>query len=184
MRSYIFFFTIVLLCLMMAGCSGTSRKGKGASYSGAKAVVVAPTPWDSSKHRMVKTTAYSHKENEPGAVGRKNAIGTTLRYGMVRSAAADWSRYPLGTQFRISGSPFLYEIDDYGSALVGTNTIDLFKPTLGQMREWGVRQVNISIVKWGSFEESQKWLGNRLQYPHVAQMHRCIQYHQRNGVRH
>ncbi len=182
MKSYDIFVIINLFCLIMAGCSGTSQKSKGSSYSGAK-VVVAPTPWNSSRHRMVKTTAYSHKENEPGAEGRKNAIGTTLRYGMVRSAAADWSRYPLGTQFRISGSPFLYEIDDYGSALVGTDTIDLFKPTLGKMREWGVQQVNITIVKWGSFETSLQCLGKRLQYPHVAQMHRCIQYHQRNGVR-
>jgi 3D (Asp-Asp-Asp) domain-containing protein len=183
MKSLVCFFIISLFCLIWAGCSGTSSKGKRASHSGAKAVVAAPTPWNSNRHRMVKTTAYSHKENEPGAEGRKNSIGTTLRYGMVRSAAADWSKYPLGTQFRISGSPFLYEIDDYGSALVGTDTIDLFKPTLGQMKEWGVRQVNITIVKWGSFETSQQWLGKRLQYPHVAQMHRCIQYHQRNGVR-
>ena len=43
------------------------------------------------------------------------------------SAAADWSRFPLGTRFQIVGTQDRYVIDDYGGALVGTNTIDLYK---------------------------------------------------------
>ena len=58
-------------------------------------------------------------------------MGKPLRFGMVRSAAADWSRYPVGTRFRIVGKPYEYVIDDYGSALVGTDTIDLYKPSGG-----------------------------------------------------
>lgn len=140
-------------------------------------------PWDSTKRRKVRTTAYSHKENEPGAVGRLNAIGTTLRYGLTRSAAADWSRYPLGTRFRIEGSPIIYEIDDYGSALVGTNTIDLFKPSLRLMNEWGSRHVDIKIIEWGSFEESNSWLGKRLKYPHCRAMYYSIQRHMQTSSR-
>ncbi|MEM0969571.1 MAG: hypothetical protein AAGJ31_09495, partial [Verrucomicrobiota bacterium] len=81
---------------------------------------------------LVRTTAYCDAENEAGGkYGNKTALGTVLRgSGKMRSAAADWSRYPLGTRFRIVGSPQIYEIDDYGSALVGTDTLDIYQPTL------------------------------------------------------
>ena len=65
--------------------------------------------------------------------------GTLLKYGAVRSAAADWSVYPVGTTFKIKGLPYTYVVDDYGSALVGTNTIDIFHPSLQSMREWATR---------------------------------------------
>ena len=40
-------------------------------------------------------------------------------------------------------------IDDYGFALAGTNTIDLYKPTRASMDTWGVRRVTIDILEWG-----------------------------------
>ena len=130
--------------------------------------------WTSKKKRNVRTTAYSHEENEPGAYGRLNAIGTTLKYGKVRSAAADWSRYPLGTRFRIRGEPYIYEIDDFGSALVGTDTIDLYRPNLKLMYAWGVRHVDIDIIKWGSFENSARILSQRTRYWHCRKMYNDI----------
>jgi 3D (Asp-Asp-Asp) domain-containing protein len=94
-------------------------------------------------------------EMEKGGIyGRKNAKGTILKYGRLRSAAADWSVYPVGTLFRIKGQPYIYEVDDYGSALVGTRTIDLYKPTLSSMRDWGVRHVDIEILRFGSYKQS------------------------------
>lgn len=45
-------------------------------------------------------------------------------------------------------------IDDYGGALVGTNTIDLYTPSRAAMRRWGVRHVQIEILHWGSDGES------------------------------
>lgn len=125
----------------------------------------------SQRTRLVRTTAYSHMENEPGAPGRMNAAGTILKYGSVRSAAADWSVYPLGTKFRIKGQPHIYVIDDYGSALVGTNTIDIFKPTLRSMRHWGTRKAEITIVQWGSYERSVRLLKGRTRYAHCYRMH-------------
>ena len=104
--------------------------------------------------KTVRTTAYSHQEADSQPYGRKNAAGTNLKYGKVRSAAADWSVYPMGTVFRIEGEPYIYEVDDYGSALVGTQTIDLYKPTMSSMRKWGVRHVDIEILRWGSFQKS------------------------------
>lgn len=126
----------------------------------------------SIRKRFVRTTAYSHMEKEPGAPGRLNASGTTLKYGKtIRSAAADWSLYPLGTQFRIKGLPYTYVVDDYGSALCGTNTVDLFFPSLKLMRKWGTREVEIEVIKWGSVRESFRFLKGRRKYNHCNRMY-------------
>ncbi len=122
--------------------------------------------------RHVRTTAYSCKENEKGGkYGSNNAVGTRLQYGQVRSAAADWSRYPVGTKFRIVGQPHVYVIDDYGSALVGTDTIDFYKPTLRMMNDWGVRHIDIEILQWGCFHRSAEILKARTRYSHTRKMY-------------
>ena len=77
------------------------------------------------------------------------------------SAAADWSRFPLGTRFQIVGTQERYIIDDYGGALVGTNTIDLYKTSRRAMHLWGVRHVDIDIIEWGSKQQSLKVLAPR-----------------------
>lgn len=124
----------------------------------------------------VRTTAYCHDESDHIVYGRLTALGTRLKYGAVRSAAADWSRYPVGTRFRISGQPdVIYEVDDYGSALVGTGTIDLYHPTRKAMNNWGVRNVDIEVVEWGSFEESVSIMSERSRWPHVRRMLNDIQ---------
>ena len=121
--------------------------------------------------RTVRTTAYCHDESDHVAYGNRNAIGTPLKFGSVRSAAADWSRYPLGTMFRISSQPgVIYQVDDYGSALVGTDTIDLYKPTRDQMNDWGVRHVDIEVIKWGCYQNSMQIIKDRTRYPHVRKM--------------
>lgn len=94
----------------------------------------------------VRTTAYTHTE----AGGGRNAVGTRLSGKNVMSASADWSRWPLGTKFRIVDTNEVFRIDDYGSAVVGTGTIDLYKPTRLAMNKWGVRSVDIDILEWGS----------------------------------
>ncbi len=134
-----------------------------------------PTYTDNSRTRYLRATAYSHMEKEPGAPGRKNAAGTTLKYGSTRSAAADWSRLPLGTKFKVVGKPGVtYVVDDYGSALVGTNTIDFFYPSLRAMRNWGTRKVTIQIIQMGSFERSAKLLKGRLHAKHCRKMYYAI----------
>ena len=125
----------------------------------------------SDRTRYVRTTAYSHMEHEVGAPGRMNASGGILKYGSVRSAAADWSVYPLGTKFRVKGQPYTYVVDDYGSALVGTNTIDIFKPSLRSMRAWGTRKIEITVIQWGSYGRSERMLSGRTRYGHCRRMH-------------
>ncbi|MGB9475187.1 MAG: 3D domain-containing protein [Candidatus Udaeobacter sp.] len=114
----------------------------------------------------VRTTAYTHTEGS----GCHNAIGSRLAGSKVMSAASDWSRYPLGTRFRISATNEEYIIDDYGWALVGTDTIDLYKPSRLEMKRWGVRRVDIEILEWGSDEQSLKVLGPRCKHRRVQQM--------------
>jgi hypothetical protein len=77
---------------------------------------------------------------------------------------------PLGTRFRMAGDPQEYVIEDYGSALVGKQTIDLYMPTRRLMHNWGVRFVDIEILEWGSKIMSLKLLEGRLHHDHVRVM--------------
>src|SRR6266566_8316972 len=114
----------------------------------------------------VRTTVYTHTESG----GAHNALGSYLSGRHVMSAASDWSRYPLGTRFRIADTNEEYVIDDYGVALIGTDTIDLYKANRLAMKQWGVRHVDIAILEWGSEEESLKVLGPRCKHRCVRQM--------------
>ncbi len=148
-------FKIILLgvtACSLASCSSTVPGRSGARIS------------------AVRTTAYTHSESDHIIYGARTAVGTNLKYGNVRSAAADWSVYPVGTVFQIEGLPYVYQVDDYGSALVGTNTIDLYKPDKATMKAWGVRNVNIRVIKWGSFSKSLSILRPRTAYPHIRRM--------------
>ena len=132
-------------------------------------------------NRVVRTTAYTHSESDHVGYGPKNAIGTYLKYGSrVRSAAADWSVYPLGTKFKIKGEPYTYVIDDYGSALVGTATIDIYQPSKLLMRQWGRRVVEIEIIEWGSSRLSMEKLSDRRAYKHCRQMYAALQEQSRH----
>ncbi len=125
----------------------------------------------SDRSRVVRTTAYTSSESDHLIYGDKNATGTVLRYNnRVRSAAADWSFYPVGTTFRIRGLPYLYVVDDYGSALLGTGTVDIYKPTKDIMNVWGTRKVEITVVQWGSFTRSAELLRQRTGYEHCRKM--------------
>jgi len=121
--------------------------------------------------KKVRTTAYTHTE----AGGRKNALGTRLASGNVKSAAADWSRFPVGTKFQIVMTGEVYQVDDYGSALIGTETIDLYKPSRMTMNNWGVRFVDIKILEWGSSEKSIALLQPRMRNAHVREMVASLQ---------
>jgi len=138
----------------------------------------------SERVRFVRTTAYTCSEADHLQYGSKNATGTPLKYGSrVRSAAADWSVYPVGTVFKIKGMNQLFVIDDYGSALTGTGTIDIYTPTKSHMNTWGRRNVEISIVQWGSYERSAELLSKRTHHSHCRQMHTAIQHRIGGGSR-
>jgi 3D (Asp-Asp-Asp) domain-containing protein len=152
-----------ILCSTFCSCSSTSPSLAGAKvYQGGQV--------DNATYYKVKTTAYSHVEADSLQYGKKNAAGGELQYGMVRSAAADWSVFPLGTVFKIEGTPYTYQVDDYGRALVGTKTIDLYKPSMAGIKDWGARDVKIKVLKWGSYAQSMNVLSERQSYAHVRAM--------------
>jgi 3D (Asp-Asp-Asp) domain-containing protein len=86
------------------------------------------------------------------------------------SAAADWSRWPAGTIFRVVSTGQLYRVDDYGWALAGRNTIDLYMATARDMNIWGARPELIQIVQWGDPQESLRRLAPHTKYRHIRRM--------------
>ena len=132
--------------------------------------------YSNERVRHVRTTAYHCSESDHLQYGSMNATGTPLKYtNRVRSAAADWSVYPVGTVFKIKGMSQLFVVDDYGSALTGTGTIDIYTPSKAHMAPWGRRNVEISIVRWGSYAPSAELLSARTHHSHCRQMYANIQ---------
>jgi len=157
------FFPAVLAALLLAGCA-TGRKLPPFEKPLARAPV-----------QSVRTTAYTHTESDHIKHGRKTAAGTTLRRGGINSAAADWSRWPLGTKFRLAETGEIYEVDDYGWMLAGTNTIDLYQTSRSAMNRWGVRRVTIEIIEWGDPQRSHSILKPRTRFAHVKRMVRQLE---------
>lgn len=150
---------LALVAIFLTGCAETQTQKKTASRKAASFHV--------GQQVTVRTTAYTH--SEPG--GRKNGCDGRLRFGgSVYSAAADWSWMPLGTRFRMCSNNRVYVIEDYGSALVGRQTIDLYVPSRREMNRWGVRHEQIEILEWGSPVMSLKLLEGRQRNAHVRQM--------------
>jgi 3D (Asp-Asp-Asp) domain-containing protein len=106
-------------------------------------------PLKRSAYMKVRTTAYTHTESDHIKYAASSALGTPLQSGSIRSAAGDWARWPVGTKFMILATGQIYQIDDYGWALAGRNTIDLYCPSRSEMNGWGVRRVTIQILEWG-----------------------------------
>jgi len=86
------------------------------------------------------------------------------------SAAADWSRWPAGTIFRLLSTGQIYQVDDYGWALSGRNTIDLYMATPADMNAWGARTESIQVLSWGNSEESLRLLAPHQDYRHIKRM--------------
>jgi 3D (Asp-Asp-Asp) domain-containing protein len=101
--------------------------------------------------------------------GSKRAVAV-LRQPRIGSAAADWSRWPQGTTFRLLSTGQIYRVDDYGWALSGRNTIDLYMATSREMNNWGARQEPIQILQWGSPEESLRLLMTHQNHKHIRRM--------------
>jgi 3D (Asp-Asp-Asp) domain-containing protein len=88
----------------------------------------------------------------------------------IGSAAADWSRWPAGTVFRLLSTGQNYRVEDYGWALSGRNTIDLYMANQRAMNTWGARPETIEILKWGDPQESLQFLRGHQDYRHIKRM--------------
>lgn len=162
MRGIVNTFALGLAVLSLAACAGRPLP----KYE--KPLARAPL-------MKVRTTAFTHSESDHRRYGRRNALGSELLCGDIRSAAADWSRFPAGTTFRVVATGEVYCVDDYGWMLAGTNTIDLYTPTRRDMNAWGVRRVTIEILSWGDVRKSYAVLKPREKHRHVRRMVRQIE---------
>lgn len=149
-------FPLLLLLVCLAGC--------------ARPLPRYERPLAHSRLQYVRTTAYTHTESDHRRYGRSTAMGTRLRYDSLHSAAADWARWPAGTVFRIRETGETCQVDDYGWALAGTNTIDLYKPSRAEMHRWATRHVHIEILQWGDPWHSYRLLKPVQRYRHVKRM--------------
>ncbi len=120
--------------------------------------------------QSVVASAYTHSEKDHRKYGRKTALGTTLQYGEVTTAATDWSRWPVGTRFRVRETGREYVVEDYGWALAGTNRVDLYFDSRSGMNAWGLRRVEIEILEWGDDARSYRILKGREKHRHVKRM--------------
>ena len=126
----------------MPRCLNLALAGALACFVVGCATQSKPTLTSGQRIPKVRTTAYTHHE---GGSGAHNAVGAYLSGRHVLS-------------------------DDYGNALVGTDTIDLYKTTRSDVRKWGVRYVDIDILQWGSDEQSLKVLAPRSKHNGVRKM--------------
>lgn len=155
--------TLLGLTLLLAGCAENGQMGKTKGSN------------PSHEQKVIKTTAYTDSESGHRSYGTKNAIGTRLQSGSINSAAADWSHFPVGTKFRIVDNNTTYVVDDYGPALIGTDTIDLYVTSPKIMNQWGARRVKIEVLEKGSYEKSLQVLKPRQGIWYARQMVRNIQ---------
>ena len=127
-----------------------------ASYSGAGLEKFSLKPTTTTK--IVKTKG-----------GKKKRLTVTTK-PQIGSAAADWSRWPAGTVFRLISTGQVYRVEDYGWALAGRNTLDLYMPSRSAMNSWGAREENIQILQWGDPAASLRLLQGHQGYRHIRRM--------------
>ena len=102
--------------------------------------------------------------------GAKRAVAVSSKPPRIGSAAADWSRWPMGTTFRLLSTGQMYRVEDYGWALSGRNTIDLYMSNQRDMNTWGARQEPIQILHWGDTQQSLQVLQSHTDYKHIKRM--------------
>jgi 3D (Asp-Asp-Asp) domain-containing protein len=125
-------------------------------------------PFSTEEKRTTTTTTTRVTKKAKG--GSKRAIAVAKKPPKIGSAAADWGRWPAGTTFRLISTGQIYRVDDYGWALSGRNTIDLYMATSRDMNTWGARQEPIQVLQWGDSAESLRLLAPHQQHPHVKRM--------------
>ena len=117
--------------------------------------------------RVTTTTTRVTKTTTVRGSKRAVAVGKPPKIG---SAAADWSRWPMGTTFRLLSTGQTYRVEDYGWALSGRNTIDLYMSNRRDMNTWGARQEPIQILHWGDAQQSLQFLQSHTDYKHLKRM--------------
>ncbi len=136
-------------------------------------------PFSMEETRTVTRTS-KRAAKTPRSVKRAVAISRPPQIG---SAAADWSRWPAGTVFRLLSTGQNYRVEDYGWALSGRNTIDLYMANQREMNSWGAREETIEILQWGDPQESLQFLRRHQDYRHIKRMVLELEGHEKEAAR-
>jgi len=136
-------------------------------------------PFSMEETRTVTRTS-KRAAKTPRSVKRAVAVSRPPQIG---SAAADWSRWPAGTVFRLLSTGQSYRVEDYGWALSGRNTIDLYMANQHEMNSWGARQEAIEILQWGDPQESLQFLQRHQDYRHIKRMVLELEGHEKEAAR-
>ena len=123
---------------------------------------------ETKKARRVTTTT-TRVSKTTTTRGTKRAVAVS-KPPKIGSAAADWSRWPVGTTFRLLSTGQTYRVEDYGWAVSGRNTIDLYMSNQRDMNTWGARQEPIQILHWGDPQQSLQFLQSHTDYKHIKRM--------------
>jgi hypothetical protein len=126
---------LVVAVVVLSGCAGGSGRYE--------------EPLPRTQYQKVNVMSYFGAESLPGQPPA-TARGTRYQSGSVSSAAADWSRWPSGTLFRVLATGELYEVDDFTDDVVGTNQILLYKPSVARIPTDATHFVTIEVLRWGS----------------------------------
>lgn len=78
--------------------------------------------------------------------GKRKKVGVTARGTVARhgTVAADPKVYPFGTKLAIPGYGTGI-VEDVGGAITGRH-IDVWFPSHGVARQWGVRNLNVTVI--------------------------------------
>ena len=160
--------------LSAAARNPPSRKTNGTIFRRSTARRRTTSSWGSSRAKNAsRSRNNAPKKKRPRRIqrkGRKVAKKSRKPRSRIGSAAADWSRWPVGTTFRVLSTGQVYKVDDYGWALAGRNTIDLYMGSRGDMNRWGVRHEKIKVLSWGDRSASIGLLTARQHYKHCRRM--------------
>ena len=74
-------------------------------------------------------------------------------------------------------------MEDYGWALSGRNTIDLYMANQREMNSWGAREETIEILQWGDPQESLQFLQRHQDYRHIKRMVLELEGHEKEAAR-
>jgi 3D (Asp-Asp-Asp) domain-containing protein len=155
-------------------------------------VVPRAIPLDAGEQSDYQPVSYSGAPRQPFSVSETRSVtrstrgakrATAVATPRIGSAAADWSRWPAGTIFRLLSTGQIYKVDDYGWALSGRNTIDLYMATPNEMNAWGARAEPIQILQWGDPVESLRFLERHQEHRHLKRMVLELRGDQREAAR-
>ena len=124
---------------------------------------------ETKKTSRVTTTTTTRVTKTAPTRGAKRAVAVG-KPPKIGSAAADWSRWPMGTTFLLLSTGQTYRVEDYGWALSGRNTIDLYMANQRDMNSWGARQEPIQVLHWGDLQQSLQLLQSHIEHKHIKRM--------------